>query len=248
MARAKRHFIPGYIWHITHRCHKREFLLKFSKDRHRYLQWLYQAKKRYKLTILNYMVTSNHVHLLVFDTGNRDVIPKSMQLVAGRTGQEYNQRKNRKGAYWEDRYHATAVESGDHLSRCMVYIDTNMVRAGVVSHPAMWSFSGYNEIQEPRRKNILIDYSRLQRLIGAGSYDQLKTSHRGWVEDYLGETAKDRQDEWTGSIAVGNRSFIDKVKALLGFRAKGRKVDRVENLLIIFFKGFGFDRFFQLMH
>jgi REP element-mobilizing transposase RayT len=23
MARAKRHYIPGYIWHITHRCHKR---------------------------------------------------------------------------------------------------------------------------------------------------------------------------------------------------------------------------------
>jgi hypothetical protein len=38
MARAKRHYIPGYIWHITHRCHKREFLLKFSKDRHRYVQ------------------------------------------------------------------------------------------------------------------------------------------------------------------------------------------------------------------
>ena len=37
MARAKRHFIPGYIWHITHRCHKQEFLLKFSKDRYRYL-------------------------------------------------------------------------------------------------------------------------------------------------------------------------------------------------------------------
>jgi len=38
------------------------------------------------------------------------------------------------------RYHATAVESGGHLTRCMVYIDTNMVRAGVVSHPAMWPF------------------------------------------------------------------------------------------------------------
>jgi hypothetical protein len=32
------------------------------------------------------MVTSNHVHLLVFDTGKRDVIPKPMQLVAGQTG------------------------------------------------------------------------------------------------------------------------------------------------------------------
>ena len=151
MARASRHYIPGNVWHITHRCHKREFLLRFLKDRHCYLQWLYQARKRYGLTILNYMVTSNHVHLLVADTGKRDVIPRSMQLVAGRTGQEYNQRKNRKGAYWEDRYHATAVESGDHLARCMVYIDTNMVRAGVVSHPSRWSFCGYNEIQEPRR-------------------------------------------------------------------------------------------------
>ena len=22
MARAKRHYIPGYVWHITQRCHK----------------------------------------------------------------------------------------------------------------------------------------------------------------------------------------------------------------------------------
>ncbi len=29
----------------------------------------------------------------------------------------------RKGAFWEDRYHATAVASGEHLRRCIVYID-----------------------------------------------------------------------------------------------------------------------------
>jgi hypothetical protein len=54
MARAKRHFIPGHIWHLTHLCHRREFFLKFSKDHYRYLPWLYQAQKRYKLTILDY--------------------------------------------------------------------------------------------------------------------------------------------------------------------------------------------------
>jgi len=223
MARAKRHYIPGYIWHITHRCHKREFLLKFLKDRHRYLQWLYQARKRYGLSILNYMVTCNHIHLLVVDDGERDVIPNSMQLVAGRTGQEFNQRKNRKGAYWEDRYHATAVETGDHLARCMVYLDTNMVRAGVVGHPCEWAFCGYNEIQEPRKKNVLIDYDKLQRLFGAGSYDHLRESHKGWVEEYLGEGGRKRQDQWTGSIAVGSRPFVEAVKSLLGFKAKGRE-------------------------
>jgi putative transposase len=224
MARAKRHYIPGYIWHITHRCHTREFLLKFARDRHRYLQWLYKARKRYGLTILNCMGTSNHIHLLVVDDGDRDGIPNSMQLVAGRTGQEYNQRKDRRGAYWEDRYHATTIESGNHLTRCMVYMDINMVRAGVVKHPSMWSFCGYNEIQEPRRKNVLIDYEKRQKHVGAESYEQLKRSHRGWVEEYLMDGEKIRQEEWTSSIAVGNRSFVENVKIFLGFRAKGRNV------------------------
>jgi putative transposase len=63
----------------------------------------------------------------------------------------------------------------------MVYIDTNMVRTGVVSHPSMWPFCGYNEIQKPRRKNVLIDYERLLGLLGARSYNQLRSSHKGWV-------------------------------------------------------------------
>jgi hypothetical protein len=70
VAQAHRHFIPGQIWHTpvkqmpkqfhrvnyasgyafgfdpTSRCHKREFL-RFAKDRHRWLQWLYQARRRY---------------------------------------------------------------------------------------------------------------------------------------------------------------------------------------------------------
>jgi hypothetical protein len=57
----------------------------------------------------------------------------------------------------------------------------------VVSHPSQWSFSGYNEIQEPRRKNVLIDYDRLQGLLAARSYEQLGSSHKGWVEGYLRE-------------------------------------------------------------
>ena len=132
MARANRHYIPGQVWQITHRYHKREFLFKYSKDRRRWMQWLFEAKRRYGLVILNYTVTSNHIHLLVVDESDRGVIPDSIKLVTGRTGQEYNQRKHLKGAFWEDRYHGTAVEESGHLLQCLVYIDLNMVRAGVV--------------------------------------------------------------------------------------------------------------------
>jgi len=33
MPRANRHRIAGQVWHITQRCHRREFLLKFARDR-----------------------------------------------------------------------------------------------------------------------------------------------------------------------------------------------------------------------
>jgi putative transposase len=69
MPRANRYFLPGHVWHITHRCHRRAFLLKFARDRHRYLHWAFEAKKRFGLVVLNYAVTSNHIHLLVKDTG-----------------------------------------------------------------------------------------------------------------------------------------------------------------------------------
>jgi putative transposase len=128
MPRANRYFLSDHVWHITHRCHKREFLLKFSKDRSNWVNWLFEARKRYGIEILNYSVTSNHIHLLVYGNKNHDVIPRSLQLVAGRTAQAYNRRKNRNGAFWEDRYHATAVDTDEHLFRCMVYIDFHPVK------------------------------------------------------------------------------------------------------------------------
>jgi len=224
LARAKRHYIPGHVWHITHRCHKREFLFKFAKDRHRWLQWLYEARKRYSLVILNYVVTSNHIHLLVQDANGQNVIPNSIQLVAGRTGQEFNNRKKRKGAFWEDRYHATAIETGEHLLRCLVYVDLNMVRAGVVSHPEQWSHGGYNEIQHPRRKNILIDYEALSRLSGFDNFESFQSAHRLWVQSALSDNETKRVDCWTQSIATGSQSFVETVKSQMRSIAIGRRV------------------------
>jgi len=229
MARAKRHYLHGYVWHITHRCHKKEFLLKLVKDRQRWLYWLFQAKKRYGLRILNYIVTSNHIHLLVADDGSRDAIPRSMQLIAGRTGQEYNQRKKRKGAFWQDRYHATAVQRNERLIKCMTYIDLNMVRAGTVNHPQEWIHSGYHEIQKPKERYGLIAFKSLMRLIQIESHDELKKSHQKWIEEELKKSQMVRQSKWTQSIAVGDKSFVEQTKKRLGIRSKGRKILEEEN-------------------
>jgi len=222
MARANRHFIPDQIWHITHRCHKRDFLLKLAKDRRGWTEWLNEAKLCHDLVVFNWIVTSNHIHLLVLDEAGQEAIPKSMQLIAGRTAQDYNQRKRRKGAFWEDRYHATAIEAETHLLRCLVYIDLNMVRAGVVDHPSEWPFSGYHEIQSPQRGGGIVAYQKLAEKAGFQSYDTFKLAHEAWVNEELANGGSSRQSEWSESIAVGSETFTFWIKEKLGIRAKRR--------------------------
>jgi len=170
------------------------------------------------------MVTSNHIHLLVSDNKDRHTIPKSIQLIAGRTGQEYNQRKRPKGAFWEDRYHATAVEGDEHLIHCMVYMDLNVVRAGVVSHPEQWPFCGYHEIQIPRQRYGTIDYQRLITLLQVRDLQGVQETYRHYIEEALGSKNQVRESKWSEAIAVGSRRFVEATKDRLGIKAKGRRV------------------------
>lgn len=223
MPRANRFFIPGAVWHITHRCHDRNFLLKFERDRMRWKYWLFQARKRFGLQVLNYTATSNHIHLLVSDSG-RGEIARSMQLVAARTAQEYNKRKSRKGAFWEDRYFATAISTDHHLIRCLVYIDLNMVRAGVVTHPTDWKVSGYREIQDPPKRYGVIDWGELRRLTHQSDNSNLQKLHRRWVEEEIHCGSQEREPLWTESLAVGTESYVETVKSQLGSRARYRVI------------------------
>ncbi|GBE07810.1 transposase IS200 like protein [bacterium BMS3Abin11] len=230
MPRANRHSLPCHVWHITRRCHKWEFLLKFSRDRERWCYWLFQAKKRYGFCVLNYIVTSNHIHLLVImDTGD-NVISRSMQLIAGRTAQEYNQRKQRKGAYWEDRYFATAMDTDEYLARCLIYVDMNMVRAGVVTHPGEWKHSGYHEIQSPPKRYRIIDRVALALLLGLKDELRLQVHHQKWINETLSKNDGQRQKIWSKSVAVGSQTFVKNVIEQMSIKTKGRSVHQSADL------------------
>jgi putative transposase len=147
-----------------------------------------------------------------------------LTATAGRTGREYNLPKNRKGAFREDRYHATAVKTDGHLIRCLAYIDLNMVRAGVVQHPSEWEFGGYAEIQSPKKRYTIVNHRELVNLLGIKDEVQLLESHRQWVEEILFSGTNKREARWTVSIAVGDQEFVSATKTKLGAKAVGRKV------------------------
>ena len=108
----------------------------------------------------------------------------------------------------------------------MIYIDMNMVRAGVVKNPEDWPFCGYNEIQNPPKRYGLIDTAKVIALLQMRDLEELQESRKHWIEEALESKNHSRESKWTESIAVGFKGFVEATKERLGIRAKGRKVFR----------------------
>jgi REP element-mobilizing transposase RayT len=228
MPRANRSYLPGLIWHVTHRCHKKEYLLKFHRDKMLWIRWMHEAKLRFGLTVLNFMITSNHIHLMALAgraeaAGTSRPISRTIQLAHSRLAQEYNLRKERHGAYWEDRFHATAIETGTQFAKCLTYVDMNMVRAAVVGHPRDWEFCGYREMVRPdiRPRLRLVDENVLAGLIGARDHRSLARMRDAWIEEAIRKGQLEREPLWTESVAVGGEDFLKRVSGDLGGRIGG---------------------------
>lgn len=212
-----RFFEPGYVWHITGRCHNRDFLLDKVLYRKIFTDTLFDAQKRYNVPILNFTVTSNHFHLLLVCPEDRASISKMMRDIKSKVAATYNKKTERKGSFWERRYHATAIESGEHLVRCSLYIDTNMIRAGIVKHPLEWKDCGIHEILNPQQSNKLIDIPELARLAGFPEKENLPEHYAGLLESVLKKGSLSRDDIWTRELAVGSKFFVDNVRKQCGY-------------------------------
>jgi hypothetical protein len=118
----------------------------------------------------------------------------------------------------------------EHLYRCLVYIDLNMVRAGVVNHPLKWLHGGYREIQEPPNRYAVIDLKGLAALCGFTDLRDLQTAHRQWVEQALETGRALRENRWSEAIAVGSLDFVERVKNDLGIKAMHREAVHADGI------------------
>jgi REP element-mobilizing transposase RayT len=68
-----------------------------------------------------------------------------MKTLLQRFTRWFNREHNRRGTLWEERYKSVIVQSGVAARTIAAYIDLNPVRAGIVSDPADYRWSGYGE-------------------------------------------------------------------------------------------------------
>jgi putative transposase len=142
MARLARVSVPGYPYHVIQRGNNRQRIFTSDGDRETMRELLDENARRFDVAIHAYVLMDNHFHLLLTPNAD-DSLPKMMQAV-GRTYVRYfNDVHKRSGTLWEGRYKSALVQTERYLLACMVYLDLNPVRAGLVSRPQDYPWSSY---------------------------------------------------------------------------------------------------------
>jgi len=142
MARLPRLTIAGYPHHVIQRGNDRQPIVRDDQDRQRLLDLWHEHARAFKVAIHAYVIMDNHFHLLVTpETG--DGLPQMMQAVGRAYVRYFNLRHQRTGTLWEGRYRSNLIESERYLLACMVYIDLNPVRAGLVAQARDYPWSSH---------------------------------------------------------------------------------------------------------
>ena len=78
-----------------------------------------------------------------------------MQAVGRRYVRYFNDRHGRSGTLWEGRYKSTLIQTDRYLLACMVYIDLNPVRAGMVAEARDYPWSSHAHYAGLRHDKLL---------------------------------------------------------------------------------------------
>jgi putative transposase len=134
--------VPGYPHHIILRGNNRQAIFVDTRDYEDLLGMLEAYSKAHRVAIHAYVLMSNHLHLLGTPADERG-IPQMMQAVGREYVRLFNRRQSRTGTLWEGRYRSTLIQADRYLLACMVYLDLNPVRAGMVADPVLYPWSSH---------------------------------------------------------------------------------------------------------
>jgi len=142
MARLPRLTLPDHPHHVILRGNNRQDIFRDTTDHQRLLELLQIQAAELQVEVHAYVLMSNHLHLLVTPRHDK-ALPLMMQAVGRSYVRQFNQRHGRTGTLWEGRYRSTLLQTERYFLACMVYIDLNPVRAGMVMQAADYPWSSH---------------------------------------------------------------------------------------------------------
>lgn len=142
MPREKRKFANSHIYHIMCRGIDRQDIFYDDYDKQFFLKQLVDVKKTLKFEIYSYCLMHNHFHLVI--RVQKNLLSKILQNLEVRYSQYFNNKYDRIGHLFHDRFKSKNVESKQYFIDLCRYVHRNPEEAGIAT-TENYKWSSYNE-------------------------------------------------------------------------------------------------------
>lgn len=163
MPRGARIVVGGGIYHVFARGNNAQSIFLDNIDRFHYLRLLRATTKRLEMSVLAFVLMTNHVHVVLQPTAAN--LHAAMHLIHRAYAFRFNRRHGRIGHTFNNRYQSLPIVDDVYLLQSTSYIHLNPVVAGLADHPLDYVWSSYRQYVNPRGGQ-LVDPNRVLSTLG----------------------------------------------------------------------------------
>ena len=182
-------------------------------------QLLLFFKELFKITVLDYVIMDNHIHLILY-VESRELLSKFMQMVLSRLAVFINKRLKRSGRVFGERPKTPVIQDKKYFINTMLYIADNPIRAGIVEKKKNYKWSGYCHYAYGKVDPLIDDAEEYLALSRAPALRRKKYQELGRMK---AEQNAKRQPIYTTWFFIGDHDWIISMMISRGLRSAKKK-------------------------
>ena len=137
--RKPRQLKKNAYYHVSNKFHRIVQIIMCDRIKKYLLALIHAAAKKFKMKIKNICILDTHFHMEI-QPGEDENLSEIMKYIKQRFTQWINRTFDSEGSAWKDRFFSRIIEDLTDLVRVFVYIEQNVIRAGLGKRAADYPF------------------------------------------------------------------------------------------------------------
>jgi putative transposase len=163
MARQPRLILPNQPHLIIQRGNDNQLIFRDDEDHRRFLEWLRESAKFYRVAIHAYVLMPNHLHVLATPS-DEDGLAAMMQKVGRLYVPWFNNKYGRSGTLFQGRFRTSVIDPDAYFLACIRYIELNPLRSQLAFEPLDYPWSSYAHHAGVRPDPLITDHAKYWEL------------------------------------------------------------------------------------